>query len=257
DDAAIATGRSPYDALAGSVLQGKIGSVLLLADQNNTHATDMLAEKSITTYKYFGGSALFNNVFKVQLAYEMKFPLYEIEGLVIYLDAGHGWDSSNNNVFDWGASGNGYREFGLTKELANKVAAVLRDTYQVAVYVNDDGGYYAYRQAEAYAMNAGVLVSIHFNSDGGVGTARGTESYIHSYNAAPGSDTLQRKTHNALVSGLGLPDRGMKDEEFAVCGGKVPGVLLEIAFITSGYDMDVYSSRKDAAAGKIAQGIAA
>ncbi|QOS67180.1 cell wall-binding repeat-containing protein [Eggerthella guodeyinii] len=253
DDAAFATGKLPYDALAGSVVQGKEGSVLLIADPGRTATADVLARQSISTYKYFGGSALFDNAFKVQVAYKTNMPLYEIDGLVVYVDAGHGWDSSNNNVFDWGASGNGLVEFNLTKELAGKVATTLRSVYGVTAYVNDDGGYYAYRQAEAHAMNAGVLVSIHFNASGG----RGTESYIHSYNAAPGASTLQRKTHSALVSGLGIPDRGMKQEEFAVCGGGVPGVLLEVAFIDNKADMDAYGAKKDVVARSIAKGIAA
>ena len=254
ENAAVSTDIAPYDALAGSVLQGKRGAVLLLADQDADGNFSLLAENGVHCMTYFGGKALFNNVFKLQKAYEMGISLGEVEGMLIYLDAGHGWNSSNNNVMDWGASGCGYAEFNLTSELANKVADVLRNNYGMDVYVNDDGGYYAYRNAEAYRMNAGALVSIHFNSTGS-GTGSGIESYIHSYNSCYGSETLQSHTHAGLVGALGLHDRGMKQAELAVCGGKCPGVLLEIAFIDNQGDMDAYQSRKDAVAEGIAAGI--
>ena len=255
ENAAVSTDIAPYDALAGSVLQGKRGAVLLLADQDADGNFSLLAENGVHRMTYFGGKALFNNVFKLQKAYEMGISLGEVEGMLIYLDAGHGWNSSNNNVMDWGASGCGYAEFNLTSELANKVADVLRNNYGMDVYVNDDGGYYAYRNAEAYRMNAGALVSIHFNSTGS-GTGSGIESYIHSYNSCYGSQTLQSHTHAGLVGALGLHDRGMKQAELAVCGGKCPGVLLEIAFIDNQGDMDAYQSRKDAVAAGIAAGVA-
>ena len=255
ENAAVSTDIAPYDALAGSVLQGKRGAVLLLADQDADGNFSLLAENGVHRMTYFGGKALFNNVFKLQKAYEMGISLGEVEGMLIYLDAGHGWNSSNNNVMDWGASGCGYAEFNLTSELANKVADVLRNNYGMDVYVNDDGGYYAYRNAEAYRMNAGALVSIHFNSTGS-GTGSGIESYIHSYNSCYGSETLQSHAHAGLVGALGLHDRGMKQAELAVCGGKCPGVLLEIAFIDNQGDMDAYQSRKDAVAAGIAAGVA-
>ncbi|MEG1745594.1 MAG: cell wall-binding repeat-containing protein [Raoultibacter sp.] len=252
DNAAFATGKMPYDALAGSVVQGRDRSVLLLADPGYRTAFDVLSRHSVTTYKYFGGKAVFRNADKVSYALKLGFPLSDIEGLIVYLDAGHGWNSSNNGVFDYGAWGCGYNEYDLNAELTGQIAPALRSWYGLDVYVNDDGGYYAYRQSEAYAMDCGVFVSIHFNSGGG----SGTESYIHSYNAAPGASVLQSRVHPALISGVGLGDRGMKNEEFAVCGGKVPAVLLEVAFIDNQNDMNAYQSRKGNVAGKIAEGIA-
>lgn len=59
DRLAFATGKAPYDALAGSVLQGSSKSVLLLADGTNT-ATLNAAEQhkgSISHVRIFGGTA--------------------------------------------------------------------------------------------------------------------------------------------------------------------------------------------------------
>lgn len=62
DSAAFATGRIPYDALAGSVVQGKDGSVLLLIDEGYDACVDALvaadAQKPVSTVKFFGGTAV-------------------------------------------------------------------------------------------------------------------------------------------------------------------------------------------------------
>lgn len=252
NNAAVSTAKSPYDALAGSVVQGKESSVLLIADPANTTTLDILATKAVSSFKFFGGAGVYDNTFKAQYALKTGFGLSEIEGFILYLDVGHGWNSSNNGVFDNGAIGNGYTEYELNRELAHKVAALLKSTYNMQVYVNDDGGYYAYRNSEAASMNCGALVSIHFNAAGG----SGTESYIHTVNSAQGSDTLQRRVHPKLVAGTGLRDRGMLTMPLAVCSGKVPAVLLEVAFIDNASDMNAYQSRKDTVAEQIAKGIA-
>lgn len=60
-DAAFATGRSPYDALGGGVLQGKSGSVMLLIDSGYTAALDAAVEAGANAVKhvrFFGGDVI-------------------------------------------------------------------------------------------------------------------------------------------------------------------------------------------------------
>lgn len=60
-DAAFATGRAPYDALAGSALQGKSGSVMLLIDPGYTAALDAAVAAGADAVKhvrFFGGDAV-------------------------------------------------------------------------------------------------------------------------------------------------------------------------------------------------------
>lgn len=59
DNLAFTTGRSPYDALAGSVLQGGSKSVLLLADGSNTATLTAAAQHkaSIDHVRFLGGKA--------------------------------------------------------------------------------------------------------------------------------------------------------------------------------------------------------
>lgn len=56
---AFATGKLPYDALAGSVVQGKAKSPLLLVDDNNREAVTYVSDNAsaVNEVKFFGGTA--------------------------------------------------------------------------------------------------------------------------------------------------------------------------------------------------------
>ena len=168
----------------------------------------------------------------------------------VYLDSGHG--ASGGAGFDPGASGSGYQEYRLTEELVSMVANIVRNKYGLDVVTHGDTNY-SDRQDEAEANECDFLVSIHFNSFNG--SATGSESYIHSLHAAPGSAELQDIMHKHLVNGTGLYDRGQKQEQFAVVGGDIPAVLLEICFIDNPSDMARYQARKQQIAEQLAAGI--
>ena len=168
----------------------------------------------------------------------------------IYLDAGHGWNSSYDGAYDGGAEGCGYQEAQLTRELVQLIADIASQKYGLDV-VTDNAVNYRQRNQDAYDKGCNYFVSIHFNSGGGTGS----ESYIHTLNAAPGSSQLQSIMHSKLIEGLGLRDRGKQEERFAVCGGKVPATLLEICFIDNASDMATYQARKQYLAECLAAGL--
>ncbi|MEG0505157.1 MAG: N-acetylmuramoyl-L-alanine amidase, partial [Raoultibacter sp.] len=255
DKAAFTAGEKPYDALGGGSLQGKQKSVMLLVrDSGSNPGIDLAAQQQLSSIKLFGDKSSVSNALRMEMADRFGFAYSDIVGLKIYIDAGHGWDSSNNDAMDYGASGCGYTEWELTLDLASRVGNELRSQYGIETYVNDDGGWYKLRQAEAQALGCDLLVSIHFNAFNGV--ASGVESYIHSYNAHPLSSSLQAKVHPSLVNAVGLSNRGQKEAELAVCGGKLPAVLLEVCFIDNQGDIDTYIPRRDRVAAGIAAGIA-
>ena len=130
------------------------------------------------------------------------------------------------------------------------VANIVRNKYGLDVVTHGDTNY-SDRQDEAEANECDFLVSIHFNSGGGTGS----ESYIHSLHSADGSEALQDIMHKHLLAGMGLSDRGQKKEQFAVVGGDVPAVLLEICFIDNSSDMAKYQARKQQIAEQLAAGI--
>lgn len=249
--AAVTSGKAPYDALGGGVVQGKEHSVLALMDEGGNQ--DLVVSPfgaNPATMKFFGDKAIFSMAFKTKLALAVGFDVTDIEGFRVYIDAGHGDNNNGNGAFDPGASGSGLREVDLTRDLANRVAQQLK-ARGINSYVNTKG-YYKLRQAEATNLDCGLFVSIHFNASGG----SGTESYIHSYNAATGSPSLQASIHSRLVSALGLTDRGAHREAFAVTGGNVPATLLEICFIDNPSDIRRYNGVRDNVAAAIADGIA-
>lgn len=194
------------------------------------------------------------SVVKMAIARSMGRSFAELPGFKVYIDAGHGWNDSNNGQYDPGASGCGYQEATLTKELATMVAEILHNKYGVSVYLNDDGGWYKLRHSEAVALGCDAIVSIHFNAFDL--SATGSESLIHSYNASLMSFTWQKQIHPYLISGTGLLDRGMKQQEVAILGGSLPAVLLEVAFIDNARDMSIYQANKVMIANEIAEGIA-
>lgn len=72
EGAAFATGRVPYDALAGGALQGSEGSVLLLIDEGYSSALDaaVAAHKisPVNSIKFFGGEAVLTPATRIEIS---------------------------------------------------------------------------------------------------------------------------------------------------------------------------------------------
>ena len=171
----------------------------------------------------------------------------------LYLDAGHGQGNRSPGVYDSGALGSGYQEHTLTAELAEMVAARLRNA-GVMLYLNESG-LVSQRMSQAESLGCTALLSIHFNSGGG----HGSESYIATtgQHGSPDSPAFQNIMHPYLIQGTGLTDRGKKTAGYMVCKGNIPSVLLEIGFIDSKSDMAKYQARKSTVADRLAEGVIA
>ena len=253
NSAAFATGYEPYDALAGSVLQGKSRSVMLLVGDSSSATISAAASHkgAISSIRFFGGKLAVQPSSRMAIADAFGAPYAALPDFKVYVDAGHGQNDTGNGYYAPGACANGYEEATLTRELANLVGSELRNTYGVNVYVNDNGGPYKYRHAEAVELGCDAIVSIHFNAGGGTGS----ESLRHSYNAAEYSQIWQFQIHPYLINGVGLTDRGKKTQEVAILGGQLPATLLEVCFIDNWSDMNQYQARKGEIARQIAAGI--
>ena len=257
-NAALASGEKPYDALAGGVVQGKARAVMVLV--GDWSGTPNSQTKSVfdsqfngnTTVRVFGSKAAVPMPAQMYLADRMGVPRYQLEGFKVYVDAGHGWNDSNNGALDPGAVAGGRQEYAINKEMADKVANILRDQYGVEVFLNDDGGWYKLRHAEAVANNCDAIVSFHVNAGGG----SGVESYVHSYAASWYSDIWRSSIHDALASSFGIGDRGRKYDELAILNGSLPATLLELGFIDNSSDMAKYDQNKNAIAQAVAKAIA-
>lgn len=212
-------------------------------------STGAYCVKSVSTGLYLTNDNGSLRLAKYTGTASQQFRLEHTDAFKVYLDAGHGWNSNGGGGLDVGAVSLGYRECDLTSDLVSRIASQL-DRLGIEYYIGSGKAYWD-RHQDAINMGCSTFLSIHFNSGGGWGT----ESYIHSYNAARGSATYQSIMHPYLIQGTGLKDRGRKAEAFAVCGGKLPSMLCEIAFIDSASDMNTYQSRKDVVAAKLAQGL--
>ena len=74
DGAAFASGRLPYDALAGSVLQGATRSVMLLVGDAPSVAVDAVARQagSLSSIRYFGGTSAIPSRMRSYIEYSMQ-----------------------------------------------------------------------------------------------------------------------------------------------------------------------------------------
>lgn len=179
----------------------------------------------------------------------------------ILLMNGHG-----GNPYDSGATGNGYKEAVLTRELADLVEAKLKKYATVKRYPKDRNAF-ADVQAGTFTShvpggikNIDYAFEIHFNAFGS--GAHGSECYVTS---AESGITVEQAIMKNMSKFFTLRDNdsifdGVKRTNFAViqtCKNYgVSGALLETCFIDNADDIAAYQSNKDAIADAIVDGIA-
>ena len=171
----------------------------------------------------------------------------------VFLIAGHGDGDS-------GATGNGYREENLTREVAAKIPAYL------AKYANVTVGdvrrnWYEWLKNHQYDFKPyQYVLEIHFNSGAGDeigdGVVTGTEIYVTREETAT---TVEEQILEEMQK-LGFRSRGVKRKNFSVIAKVhaqgVSSALLEVAFIDDKDDMELYHRLKDKVAEAISEGIA-
>jgi N-acetylmuramoyl-L-alanine amidase len=147
---------------------------------------------------------------------------------MIFIDPGHGGA-------DPGAIGNGLREKDLTLDISNRVAQRLREHGFSVMMTRTTDTYVGLSERAQMANQAGAnyFLSIHINAGGG----SGFESLVQ-----PGYDNgetgrIRGIIHSAVAAYFkanGLPDRGRKEMDLAVCREtNMPAALIECGFIDS------------------------
>ena len=180
-----------------------------------------------------------------------RFVLVPTYGFSVFVDAGHGRNSSGWGVYDPGAQGSGRNEADLTKDLANRIVKNLADS-DVRVFNGADNSVpYWQRNGKARSLGCDAIVSIHFDAGGGSST-----STMVGTSAASGSGTLNSIIHRKLVSSIGLRDGGtMHRSDITVVNGSVPSVLMEVCFIDNYSSLSKYLNRRSSVAKALADGI--
>ena len=170
----------------------------------------------------------------------------------ILLIAGHGNGDS-------GAVGCGCEEYKLTRELANLIAAELKEYATVAIYNQNRN---AFEDASNGKFNIGeydYVLELHFNAFNG--NAHGTECYVVT---RENGITVEQAIMRNLGKYFTLRDNdsifdGVKRENFLVINSVkdkgMSGALLEVCFIDNLSDMAVYQGNKTLIAKEIVSGI--
>lgn len=160
-----------------------------------------------------------------------------VQDKLIYIDPGHGGS-------DPGASGYSGKnvEKDITLDISLRLAAILREqgarvemsrTTDATVGLNQ-------RPYSANEINADAFISIHTDSFTS-SAAQGTSTYFyapssrqHLYDQRSNRKQLAESIHQFMVSDLDIPDRGVREANFAVLReSKMPAVLVETAFISN------------------------
>lgn len=170
----------------------------------------------------------------------------------ILLIAGHGQGDS-------GATGCGYKEADLTREVVSLVKPKL--SAYATVEVADTSVNWFNNKAKLPLSNVDYVLEIHFNAcvndTKGNGATTGTEIYVTTSENGTG---VEENIVNGIAT-LGLKNRGVKRKNWAVinyCKNKgVSSALLETCFIDDADDMKIYTAKKEAIADAITNGIVA
>lgn len=155
----------------------------------------------------------------------------DLRGFIVAVDAGHGG-------YDPGALSRrgGIQEKDITLDLALRLGARLAEVGATVVHTRDRDVFLSNQERVALANRVGahVLVSIHLNSyrDPSV---RGLETYRARANA--GGTELAEFIQAAVLEHTGLPDRGLRWEDFTVLvQAEMPAVMVEVLYLSSPTD---------------------
>jgi len=165
--------------------------------------------------------------------------------MAIYCTAGHGGG-------DNGASGNGYTEAALTKELRDKVIAIL-NAKGIPTKVDNDNQTLAQVIATLNPNESDICLDIHWNASDNP-EAKGVETFIperHTVNEKSAAHELSKNI--AAILGIktrgGAAGAGVKTESESarkrlgiLAQEKGINLLLEVCFITNPTEMKTYQN---------------
>jgi N-acetylmuramoyl-L-alanine amidase len=160
---------------------------------------------------------------------------------IVVIDVGHGWvpRGKGQPVYDPGAVGRftlfnqqtvAYEEHEIAKAYAWSLQRALQELgcgIEPVVLLARPDAPLSLAARRQFKPNADAFISLHLNASQGV--ASGTETYYHNKN----SKRLAELVQQSAVRSLNLPDRGVKQADFAVLKREKPAVLHELGFITN------------------------
>ncbi|MCI9318440.1 MAG: N-acetylmuramoyl-L-alanine amidase [Lachnospiraceae bacterium] len=168
---------------------------------------------------------------------------------LVVMDAGHGGSNP-------GATYNGRQEKDDALALALAVGRILEQNGVDVYYTRTTDIYESpYQKAmEGNALGADYFVSIHRNSSPYPNQYTGIETLV--YNRYGEAARLARNINDQLVQ-VGYEDQGVNERTNLVVLNRteMPSVLVEVGFINTDADNQLFDERFDETANAIAQGI--
>lgn len=177
--------------------------------------------------------------------------------MIIGVDCGHTLSGEGT-----GATGFGYKEQVLTRELGKEVMELLKKEGHTVVNCTVDKSSSNSQQLKdrvniANKSKLDLFVSIHFNACvndiKGDGKTTGVECLV-SHTGTKAYDEAQRVVNN--IAKLGFRNRGVKVHgAYVIKNTKAPAFLIETCFIDDKDDMNLYQNKRSEVARAIVEGI--
>jgi len=168
----------------------------------------------------------------------------------VYIDLGHGGR-------DPGAVGKHSKESENVLKVGLELAKLLRSSGHSVKLSRTTDVYLTLTQRtnDANAWGADIFVSLHNNAASSA-SATGFETFIYNGSVSSNTPKLQNAIHDAIISEIGVRDRGKKRANFAVVRqSRMPAVLIEYAFITNINDEEILMNEVNKLARITAKGI--
>ncbi|MEJ6949779.1 N-acetylmuramoyl-L-alanine amidase family protein [Natronospora cellulosivora (SeqCode)] len=200
---------------------------IMIENQNEEKSQDMMSEEIIEVEEKVIDVGQGTRTGSISSSYRINSS--DLSGQVIVIDPGHGGH-------DPGAVGpSGLKESDVVLDISLKLYDLLRENTSARVYLTRDTDVFiplSERSAMANRLDADMFISVHSNADQW-GRRRGIETYAH-FNTSTDSWALAWYLQDSLVRGLGLPDNGLKADNFHVIRETAhrKSVLLEVGYIS-------------------------
>ena len=157
---------------------------------------------------------------------------------LIIIDAGHGG-------IDPGSDSQGILEKVINLEIALKLQEVLIENGYAVLMTREDDSSLELRERSDFAneQEADLFISLHQNCYAQDESVNGIEVYYNS-DKTTNDQQLAQMIQEALINETGAKNRGIRSDNGLVVTRetKMPAVLVETAFISNDYELDLITS---------------
>ena len=172
-----------------------------------------------------------------QSYYETERTVTTTQPLII-IDAGHGG-------IDPGSDSHGILEKDINLEIALKLQEVLHENGYSVLMTREDDNSLSLRERSDFAneKEADLFISLHQNCYAQDESVNGIEVYYNS-DKTTNDQQLAQMIQEALINETGAKNRGIRSDNGLVVTRetKMPAVLVETAFISNDYELDLITS---------------